>query len=394
MFINKWLRKDCVQTRALTWLSVGVVLFVTCFLWSPSRDGLDVVFILAIFLPMLAILLAKRISLLEFGGEINVMALSYAAFSALACLWGNPHDWVYFLVNWFVLAIWLIAASYVFVHRPLSLENIFRWMIGIALVVSISSIIIFYQNNPLYYRLNGWSVARYAIVVSQVFGSVALIALVLAFQAQRFSTSFMYFICALLLMVPMALSQSRGPALAIVIMAILALFFARPKFLWLMAKVALVAVILLALIFFTDLLSLVTARGVDWSERDTIWLDVFNLSLDSPLIGIGTEKNDHLMLPSGPYHHPHNAWLDIFYRTGVIGLILALGHLWLLCKAFKPTKDLLPLYMWLGFGCICLFTDSRMMFWELNAKWFLYWIPAGLIAAIYSRDQYLEQRTS
>ncbi|HEY0894326.1 MAG TPA: hypothetical protein VGE32_14795, partial [Cellvibrio sp.] len=85
----------------------------------------------------------------------------------------------------------------------------------------------------------------------------------------------------------------------------------------------------------------------------------------------------------------HNAWLDILYRTGVVGLGLALIHLVLLLWSARQHRNLAPLALWLVYGCGCLFVDSRSLFWEIDAKWLLYWVPAALLAANLVRENKL-----
>ena len=104
------------------------------------------------------------------------------------------------------------------------------------------------------------------------------------------------------------------------------------------------------------------------------------------LWGIGMSESTDIITSVGEYHHAHNAWLDIFYRTGVVGLGLALVHFCLLLWVARRYQNLAPLTLWLIYGCGCLLVDSRSLFWEIDVKWLLYWIPAGLLAASLMRQ--------
>jgi O-antigen ligase len=356
--------------------------FVTSFIWSPSRDGLDVVFYLCFFIPFLLVLPWQKPQPTEYGGWLSLTALAYAGVAAIASLWGEPSDFGFFVWQWITLAFWLCGVSWLACYRELDLRRLYHAMILIGFLVGFTSVIYFYSNHSLSERLVGWSVARNPTVIAQIFGSIAIVAYVLSLQAKNLRASLLYFFATLLLIMPMVLSQSRGPALAFVAMAFVAILLVRPARIFVVVQcfATLLAVVLVML--FTDAASILSERGISMSMRDIIWRDVLILALDSPVFGVGSERMDHLQLPSGYFHHPHNAWLDIFYRTGALGLMLALVHLWVLVRSYKPIESSLPLYVWFGFGCICLFTDSRVLFWELNAKWFLYWIPAGLIGAV------------
>lgn len=381
MYFEK-LNQPARQQLCLSWAGWGFFAFVTAFIWSPSRDGLDVVFYLGFFIPLLLVLPWQKPRMAEYGGWFSVTALAYAGVAVIAALWGEPGDLGFFFWQWVVLAFWLCGVSWLASRRELDLRQLYHLMIVIGLIVGFTSFAYFYSRHPLSERLIGWSVARNPTVIAQVFGSVAIVAYVLSLQAKNLRTSLLYFLATLLLLVPLIFSQSRGPALAFVVMALAALLLVRPTWAVFTVQVfaALLAVILALLV--TDVGHILADRGISMSLRDVIWRDVWQLALESPLWGAGSEKMDHLHLPSGYFHHPHNAWLDIFYRTGAVGLVLAVAHLWVVLRSFRKVDTMLPLYMWLGFGCICLFSDSRVLFWELNAKWFLYWIPAGLIGAL------------
>jgi hypothetical protein len=53
----------------------------------------------------------------------------------------------------------------------------------------------------------------------------------------------------------------------------------------------------------------------------------------------------------------------------------------LLLWSARRRAQLAPLTLWLLYGCGCLLVDSRSLFWEIDAKWLLYWVPAALLAA-------------
>lgn len=370
------------QKRCLAWAGLGVTLFVTSFVWSPSRDGLDVIFYLFFFIPLLLVLPWQKPSMKDYGGWFSVSALAYAAVAVVACFWGELKDLPFFLWHWIVLAFWLCGVSWIFREKSPDMQRIYVILIVVGLLVAATAFINFYSQNPLSERMIGWSVARYPIVVAQTFGAVALIAYILSLQANCLKKSFLYFCASFLLLVPLVFSQSRGPALAFIIMAVVALLLIRPSFKVICLHMIVAIGGIIAALLFTDIAQILADRGISLSLRDVIWREVWVLSLENPWVGSGSVKMDHMQLPSGYFHHPHNAWLDIFYRTGLIGLILSVAHLLILVRSFSRDKELLPLYLWLGFGCLCVFTDSRVLFWELNAKWFMYWIPAGLIGAL------------
>lgn len=368
---------------ALSWVATGIFLFTSAFLWSPSRDGLDVMFVLGVLLPLLLVLPWQKPRFNPCGGFFTLTALIYAGFAVVATAWGaSPQDWAGFAVQWLVLAFWLAGAAWLFSHRPPDMQRFFNGLVVIGLLVAISAMVNFYASHSLIERLVGWSVVRNPTIVGQVFGSLAILAYALSLQELRMRRSLLYFAATLVLALPLLLSQTRGAALALAIMVVVSWLVIRPAWRILAVQAMIALLLLLPVLLVLDLDRILEARSFSWSQRDRIWHDVWHLAWQTPWLGSGSVLDDHLTLAIGDYHHPHNAWLDIFYRNGLIGLALALAHLLLLWRYFGRDRTLVPLYLWFGFGCICLLTDSRVLFWELNAKWFLYWIPAGLIAAV------------
>src|SRR5690606_27067389 len=108
--------------------------------------------------------------------------------------------------------------------------------------------------------------------------------------------------------------------------------------------------------------------------------ELLNRSLAHPWFGLGLEQDSRItIIDAGIFHHAHNSWVDIFYYTGAVGLLLAVWHLVLILRTFTLDKTLLPVYLWFIFGCLCLFTNGAGLLTRPDAQWLMYWIPAGLI---------------
>ena len=124
-------------------------------------------------------------------------------------------------------------------------------------------------------------------------------------------------------------------------------------------------------------------RGLSLSYRNVIWLELLSRSLEHPLFGIGYEENARIIIPDvDVFHHAHNSWIDILYYGGLIGLSLAIWHWLLLLRSFSRDIDILPLYLWLAYGCICLFSNGSSLLTRPDQQWFMYWVPAGIRAAL------------
>jgi hypothetical protein len=370
------------------WAYGGLWVFVCAFLWAPSRDGLEAIFALAFFIPILLLLPWRKPQFHQYGGWFNLAALCYASWSCLSSLWGEPSP--FFILQWLVLVSWLLGSTWVLQARPLDMEILCSWLVGIGALVSLVAITLFYRKHGFSARLEGVGIARTPTVVGQVFGLITLLATILSWRRQKAVYALLFSLAGLFSVAAVLLSQSRGPLLSLLLALLLSAWWFRPSpRVWLSQSICL-AIGAFALLLMTPIEQAIVARGISYSLRDEIWLQVWHNLNGQPLSylwGIGLSEDTTILTAVGEYHHAHNAWLDILYRTGGIGLLLALIHLVLVVGAAIRFAVARPLLVWLIYGCGCLLVDSRNLFWEIDAKWFLYWIPAALLTAQLSKTK-------
>ncbi|WP_160280062.1 O-antigen ligase family protein [Cellvibrio mixtus] len=388
MLVNREQREQ----KMLAWAYVGLWVFVTAFLWAPSRDGLEGIYALAVFIPLLLVLPWRKPDLQEYGGWFTGIALAYAGWSLLSGFWGG--DVGYLFLQWLILAIWLAGVAWVLQKKSMDWDIFLRWFVLIGAVTALVNIAVFYWSHPLAARMEGITIARAPTLVGQVYGAVVLIGILLSWRTDCFKCALGLSLACIPALAALGLSQSRGPLLSLVLVLFIGLLWLRPGWKILLVQVcaALLGVLVIALVFPLD--QLLLGRGA--SFRDQIWLDVIQQMQANPALflwGTGMSEATDIQTSIGEYHHAHNAWLDIAYRTGVIGASLAMIHLGLLLWSARRYLQLAPLTLWLIYGCGCLFVDSRSLFWEIDVKWLLYWIPAGLLAASLMPRKTLPVRT-
>lgn len=395
-----FLKTYTMERKILSWAYVGLLVFVSAFLWAPSRDGLQGVYYLAFFLPMLMLLLlARKPRMAEYGGWMTLSALLYAGFAALSALWSNqPKDVGFFIFQWCVLAVWLCGSSLLWIKREFDLEKYLRWMVIVGVLVIVATVANYYHGffiRKTYpdMRLLGWNVFRNANEIGAMSGIIAIIAFTLGLQAIQSSRRYGFYALAALAGIGLIASFSRGAMVAFALMAIAALLAVRPPLKVWLPPVALGLLLLLGLVV-SGVVSGYLGREAGGSGRSILWWTLLDRSREQVFTGIGMSKITTIFIPDVEvYNHAHNAWLDTFYRTGLIGLILILLHLQSLLTHLHRRSPLLPLYLWLGFGCVCSLFDSRCFFGEIGAKWFFYWIPAGLITASLTGMAFRAERT-
>jgi len=374
------------EKKLTSWASLGILIFISAFLWAPSRDGLQIVYLFSFFLPICALFfyLPKPNEYLNYP---TILALAYGAFSTFASLWGESSSFSFFLLQLAVLATWLAGASIVLSRTiQVNFERYTFWFLILGCFVTIVTIVYHYfitDNSKDIFRLVGLNVFRNPNEIGAMCGVLSLLGIIRAFQSPTIKSAFFYYALSSVGLVGVILSFSRAALLALAITSLLAFIVIRPP-----VKIWGVPLLMLMLVLgcFISLKGVPTnyleGRGNIFSDRFAIWRNVIEASESHMLIGNGMSKETAIAVTNfGTLNHAHNAWIDTFYRTGAIGLCLILLHLLSVFITAFSNKKAMPLLLWLCFGCICSLFDGRSFFWEIGAKWFLYWIPAGLIVA-------------
>lgn len=372
------------EKKLISWATFGLLFFLSAFLWAPSRDGLQIVFLFSFFVPVLLLLVLNPSQINEHLNSATVLALTYGAFSVISTCWGDK-SFGFFALQWTVLAVWLLGLMVVFSRTGIDIKKYTLSFLIIGCLVIISSILKYYLSDSasLDKRLWGWNVFRNPNEFGAMCGVIALVAVVSAFQSSSTKNIYGLYILGLVGFTGLILSFSRSALLAFFITSLAALFIVRPPLkIWLppILVILSLALVLIALIGIPS--AYLDGRGNAYSYRLIIWTAVIDFSADNIFTGVGMSKNTNIGISGVDiFNHAHNAWLDTYYRTGLIGLLLIFAHLIAVIKVSLFNKEALPLFLWLCFGCLCSIFDGRCFFWEVGAKWFLYWIPAGLIIA-------------
>lgn len=379
------LQREKREPFCQAWAALGLYLFLSAFFWASGPAPLRTVFYVFLLLPFLAVLPWRKFQLEQYGNYFTVSALLYAGYTVLASLWGEPEDFGFYLKQWFFLAFWLTGVAWLFYYREVNLQRLYRVIVGIAVVCALVTLYFFYihKNYNIAARLSGFGLAENSTIVAQIFGVAALLGYILSLQTQNWKMSPLFLLAALVCTLPLVMSQSRGAGLALIVACLLALLTIRPRPAIWVPQVMLVVIALGIFFGLTDMGDILERRGLSFSFRDAIWKELIVYRVPHHLFfGIGMEAEARLIIPDvDVFHHAHNSWIDILYYAGSIGLGLALWHLFLLLRSFSREKDVLPLYLWLVYGCICLFSNGSTLLTRPDAQWLMYWVPAGLLAA-------------
>jgi O-antigen ligase len=199
----------------------------------------------------------------------------------------------------------------------------------------------------------------------------------------------------LLLSIPALLvlgaSQSRGAIISFVLVALVGMVLHRRRPKWrVLAGCGLGFLVLcgLAIAIQPDaLVETIKARLSEPSYRLDIWKELLRVTLeDHVFLGTGMVKTSLLTIPGVSDRvdfipHAHNSFIDAFYRTGLVGLMLMTTYTVFLIIGSLRCPSSLPFLLWFLVGCTSSLFDNAAFFRYLEASWFTTWIPAGLIAA-------------
>ena len=371
------------EQKIAAWVSVGLLVFISAFLWAPSRDGLEAVYALGFFIPMLCVLPWRKPSLAEYGGWFTLWALIFGAYSALTAFWAPLSNPGFFILQFFIFATWLCGLSWMAQRDLIKIASIIKLLIMLGAIMSVINLVVFYSQHPLSARLEGWSVTRNPNHIGSVFSVLVLLAYIEWLRAATFKQSAYYLACVVLLAVSVLASQNRAAIAGLaIVLPLAALLYCRHKNKCLLQLGAFLVCLAIGYVFRAEIAELLLGRGI--SMRDIIWSEVLSRSLQYHLLfGVGLEEHGRIALADGSvFNHAHNAWLDMLYRTGLVGVGLSLVYFGYLLRHALTQAEYRPLLLWLLFGCIYSFFDSRGFFWQIDPKWFCIWLPAGLIGAL------------
>jgi O-antigen ligase len=173
-------------------------------------------------------------------------------------------------------------------------------------------------------------------------------------------------------------SQTRGVWVALCVSLFLVVFLLRNRYAYILLG-GFVAVLLLVFFMNGDIY---IARGE--SLRSELWGKGIAYAKDHWLIGMGFEKIWMTVGVEGAtetQHHPHNMFIDIAVRFGLVGLLswLMLWG-WAIARAyrFRYTDLGQTALVLLVYSSVVVLTDGIAQWIKPNPGWFVTWLPLAL----------------
>lgn len=384
------------ERNLAVFLQFGLLAFLTSFFWAPSRDFMHAVYGLAFFAPAAIALLLRRPGLREYGSWFTVLGLAYAGYASISTFWSSAPKPSFFVQHFLFLAVWLSGTAWLASRGRLDCEVISKTLVAAGAIASIAYQIVFhYYNLPIGYsgafgyRLfsENFGAARNPNSLGVLFGITTILAYGRWLHSSGLREGLLRFGLFGLNAVAVVATFSRTAILAqAIVLALYFVFFNGKSRKWITHAVAFIILTASLLIVANqkNFVSAIDARIKQEDFRSAIWSEALKESMNEHFfLGKGLVKTTRLQIPSinQQFNHAHNAFIDAFYWTGIIGLALMVAHMAYVFRHWSNGSELQPLFFWFLFGCLTALFDRPGFFEHLNSSWFAYWIPAGLIGA-------------
>ncbi len=343
---------------------------------DPYRFFARVVFVLGIFVLVTSLRDIWRHPLFQ------VLAV-YVLYLLLSGLWSEPRDWYRFGQN-FTIAIYLLSfitiTHYLIRWNSVWYQRMLQICVLLAALAALLSLLVFYRDNPFpNTRLNGIGSLTNVNEFANVYGLFALLAMGFALQTNKpvyrvpFLLAIMVFIC----FAWFGQSRTAFVSMLFALLMLMGLMLKKGRVLY-SAIMAVLAGTLI--VVFPEPVEQALLRGP--GLRPEIWAQIWAEAMAAPIAGHGLVATVSVEASRLLFGTAHNAYLQVFWQGGVIGLCLFLA---VLVVALRYA-------WWRGrqqgdytVFCILVFTTCIMMtgvdtlIARPRDQWLLFWLPIALL---------------
>lgn len=366
-------------------LVLSYTLFLAGFFYIPNAVDLYKFYVVALFLPGLFIT-PRTFSSLR-GNGLFYAILLYIGYMVISSFWSANFSITYL---WDAsrlgayTVVFLLVTVFIRDRDPALFDSIIMFICLLAAIAAVASVFIWYSENPFpRSRLVGIGTLRNPNPSSFAYGFFCFMSCYYALSSESARCRFVFMATCAVLVVFVALTQSRGGALA-TLASILVLLFHKRSHQHFITVIMLLTLLATSIYLLAppELLSLQITRGLP--RRPDIWKTVLDQVSNAPIFGNGFYKEillDHQGKPAIA-NFAHNALLATARDGGLIGLAL---HMSILATAVYQTfkaksENITALYLsLLLFGFICMSFDSDQLLSRPKMLWIIFWLPLALI---------------
>jgi len=361
-------------------------LFLLGFFVFPSTHWHNNLFYGLILFPYLVTLQLKRIQLIS-RSNLWILSMALACYMCLTLLWAENadfKDYVYYLRRLVYLFVFLSLTIELVLRYPKFIDHLFVFLCWVAAITAIVSIFWFYSSHsfPIYRLMFLGDQVRNPIAGASVYGMAALVCC-FYFLDKKKPHDWIYTGLCVTILFSVALTQSRGPWLALLSTFPIGAILTRDK--KLLATVLCVILIGVIMFFFIEGFKGSILRPGNVSYRLEIWEQTLKRIKEAPFFGKGISGERTFIMADGiKLNHSHNVYLGTTFNGGLMGLlllfILQVLVLWEGFLCFIRENNFIYVALLL-FAFICIATMNHGVINHPEALWLYFWLPLALLAA-------------
>ena len=376
-------------------ISFGLFLQLTGFIWINDKGIYQTQVYLWLSFPALILAIKHLIS----QENINrltapiLIIIIFFCYSITTSLWATDPD-VDLAKNskktlhtgLYILSIWLIAH-----HKPQYLNKILILSLIVITAGALATMI--YQfgilDRPMQYRAyrlqelgwKGFADFEWPTIAGFYYGAFAICALWFYNSTNDWRKSAFYFICFSILSIYVFFTYARGAWIPLAAASFLLLLLRPNRKIIALAVIAFIALIIVGYLGREILFYEVVERNL--TGRPYIWLETWQLIQDKWLLGYGLRADFSVLLPNGfTVIHAHSLYLQTWYETGLIGLLLLIAILVTSTKQgwLHRTNniDVFALSL-IAYTSLIMLVDLHQAISRPDEYWTLIWLPIAIV---------------
>ncbi|MBE9540013.1 MAG: O-antigen ligase family protein [Proteobacteria bacterium] len=313
---------------------------------------------------------------------------AYMFYLLLSGLWSDPLDW-YRLGQKTTISIYLlsfIATTHFLVHWNRGLyERMLQLSVLIAAAAALTNVVLFYREHAFPgTRLDGIGSLTNVNEFSNMYGVFALLGVGFARRTQSLPYRVLLSLAIVVFVSFAWFGQSRTAFVSIII-ALLASVILMPKERRALYTVILAGLVAVLALIFHDSAEQAFVRGA--GLRPQIWAGVWEAAKSTPIVGHGFISEVSVAGGKRVFETVHNAYLQVFWQGGVIGLGLFLlmlaatfHHAWL----WGRQRGEFTIFCMFLFVASTMMTGVDTLIERPRDQWMLFWFPLALLLAYQS----------
>jgi hypothetical protein len=371
--------RECIYES--NWLPWAYFVFIVGFFIVGSSKWHNNIYYVGVLLPFLLAFPPSRFRLF-LGSRVYALSVLFCVYLVLTVFWSGQfrlsHLWKHgraavYVLCFLTLSIDLILRDSSYYEKLLRL---FGWCAALGATLSV---VIYYGGSHLDPRLQGLGRLDQNILGATVYGMVGMVAYYrfVVCQRCRGMTGVFWWVVISTCFIFVALTQSRGPALAILLTLLIGAFFLKQK------KIAVIFLSVPLIYFLLVRLDFIELAGFFTrdSVRLEIWLEAFQDIIRAPWLGNGISLRSAYQTSIKVEPHAHSVFLASWVYGGVVALGLLLSTLFFAVRqgygVFVEKRDFSLLAM-LIFSILCCITDGHRLIANPRPMWLYFWFPIAI----------------